>query len=406
MDRFKRLRRSPLVAGIAGGLCVALLGLLAISAGWIKADASSSEGATTAFANPPADTAPTPSSQPASSGGGLSVGRIYQQEGNGVAYIEAQQKAAAPSPLSPFGQQGGGTATGSGFLIDGQGHVLTNAHVVENSSDVTVSFGDDGEKLPAKVVGTDPSTDVAVLSVDPGQVDSGPVPLGDSSTAKVGDPVVAIGNPFGLDRTVTSGIVSALQREISAPDGFTISDVIQTDAAINPGNSGGPLINADGQVIGINSQIESAGGKGNVGVGFAVPINTAKTVAEQLIDGGTVKHAFLGITGADIDSTLADALNLDADQGVLIQDVTHDGPAADAGLEAGGSKVAVDGREVTTGGDIITSVDGQPVTGMDDLITVVNRKAPGDEVSLGIVHDGQQKTVSVTLGDRPDSAGG
>ena len=179
-----------------------------------------------------------------------------------------------------------------------------------------------------------------MLSVDAGSVDANPLQLGDSDAVKVGDGAIAIGNPYGLDRTVTSGIISALQRQISAPNGFTISDVIQTDAAINPGNSGGPLIDANGRVIGVNSQIATgSGSSGSVGIGFAVPINTAKSVAQQIIDGGSVEHAYLGIEGADLNSDLARVLNLDVDQGVLVQKVTPDGPAADAGLQAGDATV-------------------------------------------------------------------
>ena len=284
--------------------------------------------------------------------------------------------------------------------------MLTNAHVVAGAREVTVKFGD-GDPLPAKVLGVDESTDIAVLSVDPGSVDADPLPLGDSDAVEVGDGAIAIGNPYGLDRTITSGIISALQRQISAPDGFTISDVIQTDAAINPGNSGGPLIDADGRVIGVNSQIATgSGGSGSVGIGFAVPINTAKDVAGQIIDDGSVEHAYLGIEGADLTAELAAVLNLDVDEGVLVQGVTPDGPAADAGIEAGDATVGIDGAEVRAGGDVITEVDGRRVDGMDDLIAAVNAKEPGDEVVLTVLRDGSSRDVTVELGDRPDSVRG
>ena len=302
-------------------------------------------------------------------------------------------------------QEGGGIATGSGFLIDDAGHILTNAHVVDGSSSVTVKFGD-GDTLDAKVLGVDDSTDVAVLSVDASQLDATPLELGDSSAVGVGDPAVAIGNPYGLDRTVTSGIISALQRSISAPNGFTISDVLQTDAAINPGNSGGPLIDAGGRVIGVNSQIATGtGSSGSVGIGFAVPINTAKDVAEQIIDGGDVEHAYLGISGTDLDATLADVLNLDTEDGALVQDVQPDSPAADAGLEAGDATVEVDGQKVQAGGDVITAVDGTPIAGMDELIAAVNAKQPGDEVTLDVIRGGDPQQIDVELGDRPTNAG-
>ena len=291
-------------------------------------------------------------------------------------------------------------------MIDRAGHVLTNAHVVEGAEKIEVSLGDvdSSEPVSARVVGEDPSTDVALLEVDAPSDQLHPLALGDSSQLQVGDSVVAIGNPFGLDRTVTTGIVSALQREIRAPNGFTINNVIQTDAAINPGNSGGPLLDADGRVIGINSQIESAGGGGNVGIGFAVPINTADEVVQQLLDDGTVEHAFLGISGTDVTPELADVLNLPVEQGALVQSVVSGGPADEAGVKGGGATVSVGGQRVRAGGDVITAIDGEDVTGMDDVIGVVNEKQPGDEVRLSLTDGDQERTVTVTLGDRPANA--
>jgi S1-C subfamily serine protease len=220
--------------------------------------------------------------------------------------------------------------------------------------------------------------------------------------------VVAIGNPFGLDRTVTTGIVSALQREISSLNQYAISNVIQTDAAINPGNSGGPLIDADGNVIGVNSQIATGSGSstsGNVGIGFAIPSNTVKDVVDQLKDGGTVEHAYLGITGATINSQLADALNLGTDQGVLVQEAPKDGPAAKAGIQAGDTAVTISGQRVMAGGDVITKVDGEDLTSMEDLIAAVNDAKVGDKMELEVKRDGDTKTVTVTLGERPDDSG-
>src|SRR5204863_5349351 len=221
-----------------------------------------------------------------------------------------------------------------------------------------------------------------------------PLTLGNSSEAQVGNPVVAIGNPFGLDRTVTTGIVSALQREIKAPNGFTINNVIQTDAAINPGNSGGPLLDANGQVIGINSQIESPNGGGNVGVGFAVPINTAHQVLQQLLANGQVQHAYLGISGADLTSQIAGPLNLPVKQGALVQTVVPNGPADKAGVKAGNSTVSVGGAQIRSGGDVITAIDGKPVTGMNDVISAVNAKQPGDQVQLTLQHGSQRRTAT------------
>jgi S1-C subfamily serine protease len=230
-----------------------------------------------------------------------------------------------------------------------------------------------------------------------------PLELGDSSKVEVGDPVVAIGNPFALDRTVTSGIVSALQRQIQAPNGFSISNVIQTDAAINPGNSGGPLIDGSGRVIGINSQIESQSG-GNVGVGFAVPIETAQDVVEQLLSDGEVRRAYLGITGGELTPEAARALELPVDQGVLVERVLSGGPADEAGIQGATGETTIGGQTYPTGGDVITRVDGEEVTGMEEVISAVNEKKPGDEITLTVVTADGQRDVTVKLGDRPANA--
>jgi len=321
-----------------------------------------------------------------------------------VAFIQAEQPARPASPLDPFGGSGGGLATGSGFLIDTEGHVLTNNHVVSGAKKIAVKLGDSETTYDAQVIGTDPATDLALLKVDAPADQLHPLALGDSSQIQVGDPVVAIGNPFGLDRTVTSGIVSALQRQIQAPNGFAISNVVQTDAAINPGNSGGPLIDAAGQVIGINSQIETGGGgSGNVGIGFAIPINTARDVVTQLETSGEVKHAFLGITGATIDSTLASAVNLPVDSGVLVQDVVKGGPADAAGLRGGNTSATIDGASLNLGGDIITRIDSRKITTMDEVVSIVNGASPGDTLDVTFLRAGSTRTATVTLGDRPTS---
>ena len=275
--------------------------------------------------------------------------------------------------------------------------------MVEGATRISVKLGSDDRSYPAKVVGTDPATDVALLKVDVPADKLHPLALGDSSELEVGDPVVAIGNPFGLDRTVTSGIVSALQRQIEAPNGFSISHVIQTDAAINPGNSGGPLIDAEGRVVGINSQIETGGGGGNVGIGFAIPINTAREVADQIEQNGKVQHAYLGISGGTITPDLAKALNLPVDEGVLVAEAVKDGPAAEAGIEGGNTEATIEGASVTLGGDIITALDGKKVSGMEELVNIVNGKKPGDEIEVGLLRGGDEKTVTVKLGNRPAS---
>ena len=254
------------------------------------------------------------------------------------------------------------------------------------------------------MVGTDPATDLALLKVEAPASQLHPLALGDSSKVEVGDPVVAIGNPFGLDRTVTAGIVSALQRQIQAPNGFSISHVIQTDAAINPGNSGGPLIDGEGKVIGINSQIQTGGsGDGNVGIGFAVPINTAREVVEQIEKHGKVEHAFIGISGGSITPDLARALNLPVKEGVIVETVVKGGPADKAGVEGGNTPVTIEGAEVSLGGDIITEVNGKKISSMDEVVNIVNAAKPGESLEVTVLRDGSTKTVTVTLGDRPAS---
>ncbi|MEZ5077804.1 MAG: trypsin-like peptidase domain-containing protein [Solirubrobacterales bacterium] len=390
--------RSPFVSAILGGALVAAFGWIAIAAGWIQSD-----GGTTTLTSPTA----TPVSVSSGDGDANLVNQIYKADGEGVAFIEADVAAQESQSFSPFGEpesQGGGTATGSGFVIDTEGHVITNYHVVENATQVRVKLGDSDTAHSAEVVGTDPGTDVAVLEVDAPADQLHPLSLGHSSEAEVGDPVVAIGNPFGLDRTVTSGIVSALQRQIQSPSGYSISNVIQTDAAINPGNSGGPLINADGEVIGINSQIQTGGsGNGNVGIGFAVPIDTVRDEIDQLINEGEVEHAYIGIKGGSLTEQMAKALNLDVTEGVLVQEVEPDGPADQAGLQAGSTPATVEGAEVSLGGDVIIEIDGETIAGMDDLIEAVNEAEPGDRLELTVVRDGNRKKLTVTLGERPNS---
>jgi S1-C subfamily serine protease len=397
-NRAKHFFRTPFGSALVGGAVVAAFGWMAIAAGWVDSNQeSASMPASTALAAPIASH---------DEGGSNVVGEIYKHDGQGVAFIEADQAPQEEaSPFNPFGEpEGGGTATGSGFVIDTEGHLLTNNHVVENATKITVKLGSSEKAYPAKVVGVDPSTDVALLKVDVPTDQLHPLTLGDSSKLEVGDPVVAIGNPFGLDRTVTSGIVSALQRQIEAPAGFSISHVIQTDAAINPGNSGGPLIDAQGDVIGINSQIETGGGSsGNVGIGFAIPINTARDVAKQIEENGKVQHAYLGISGGSITPDLAKAVNLPVDEGVLVAEVVKGGPADRAGIEGGNTEATIEGASVTLGGDIVTELNGKKVSGMDELVNVINGAKPGDDVAVTLLRGGNEKTVTVTLGNRPDS---
>jgi S1-C subfamily serine protease len=392
MRKARELLSRPVGSALLGGAVVAVAGGLAIAAGWIEGDAGTQTRVVAAPATPTIDS-------DAASGSANTINRIYERDGRGVAFIEAER----PVPDSPFGfgPPGGGTATGSGFVIDEDGHVLTNNHVVTGASEIRVKLGDSESAYTAEVVGTDPATDLALLRVEAPQDQLHPLPLGDSSRVRVGDPVVAIGNPFGLDRTVTSGIVSALQRQIEAPNGFSISNVIQTDAPINPGSSGGPLIDSSGEVIGVNSQIETAGGGGNVGIGFAIPINTAREVVTQLLDSGEVEHAFLGISGTTIEPQLAEAVNLPVDQGVLVQTLARGGPADEAGIEGGDTAVTLDGVSLRLGGDIITAVDGRPVSSMEDVVDIVNAADPGDRLEVTVMRGEEREAVTVTLGDRP-----
>jgi S1-C subfamily serine protease len=338
------------------------------------------------------------------SGSGESIQTIYAQDAPGVVQVIATQVSDANPFFGPQEAQ----ALGSGFVIDKAGHIVTNYHVVQGAKDVQVSFSDN-EKVKAKVIGTDPSTDIAVLEIDAQARALTPLPLGDSDAVEVGDSVVAIGNPLGLERTVTAGIVSALQREITSPNGFPIDKVIQTDAAINHGNSGGPLLNTHGEVIGVNSQIATGGSDpqgGNIGIGFAVPINTVKEVVAQIIETGKVEHAYLGIQMQDITPSLARSLRLPVDKGVLLAQVVAGSPAAKAGLKGGDTNVTVDGVSYTLGGDIIVKIDGVPVESSDQVRDTVRSKRPGDTVDIEIRRDQTTKTVTVELGRQPSTPAG
>ena len=399
MKKARRFVRSSFGSALLGGTVAGALFVLAISAGWVDS------GDDTTVVSPQPASLGSPVVSRDTGGDANLVGDIYKRDGQGVAFVEAEQPAQEASPFEPFGPpEGGGTATGSGFVIDEDGHLLTNNHVVEGATEISVTLGSEEDSYPAEVVGTDPATDVALLKVDVPADKLHPLALGDSSQLEVGEPVVAIGNPFGLDRTVTSGIVSALQRQIEAPNGFSISHVIQTDAAINPGNSGGPLIDAEGRVVGINSQIETGGGGGNVGIGFAIPIDTAREVADQLIEDGSVQHAYLGISGGTITPEIAQALNLPVEEGVLVAAAVREGPADEAGIQGGDTEATIEGASVTLGGDIITELGGEKTSGMEELVDVVNEKKPGDEIEVTMLRGGDEKTVTVTLGNRPASA--
>ena len=334
-------------------------------------------------------------------GAGLTAADIYKSDGTGVVFIRANVVESTTSAFG-FPQQQQGEATGSGFVIGKDGTILTNAHVIDGATKVTVQFAN-GKTVNAKVVGKDRSSDIALLKVDSSGLKLTPLSLGSAKDVQVGDPVVAIGNPFGLDRTLTTGVVSAKQRQIQGLNGFAIDNVIQTDAAINPGNSGGPLIDSAGKVIGINSQIETgSSSKGNVGIGFAVPIDTAIKLLPQLKKGATVTTGYLGISARTIDSSLS-GLNLPVTSGALVEVVQPGSPAAKAGIKAGDIPAQLNGASVTLGGDIIVKVDGKAITSSDGLSAYIASKQKGDTVKVEVIRNGKHRTFSVVLAERPQS---
>jgi S1-C subfamily serine protease len=334
----------------------------------------------------------------------LSLAEVYRRNEGGVVQVSVTNVVEGEDPFFRVPQQEQQRGLGSGFVIDKSGHIVTNFHVIEGADEVEVSFSN-GEEMSADVVGSDPSTDIAVLDVDADSRALRVLTLGNSDQLEVGDEVVAIGNPLGFERTMTAGIVSALGRVIESPGRFAIDEVIQTDAPINSGNSGGPLLDAAGRVIGVNTQIASVSG-GNIGIGFAVPINTVKDVVAQLIDKGQVEHAYLGVEAQEIDEDVADTFNLPVERGLLIMDVIEGSPADGAGLRGGTEQATVDGTTWILGGDIIVEADGTRLRTFDELRELIEGKDPGDELTLLVNRDGDERTVTVKLGRRPPSPQG
>src|SRR4051794_25706786 len=348
------------VSFLGGAVSVGLVvGVLAI-AGYINDDAAP---ATQTAAPPSPRTAPTDSKSPSSAPADISD--LYKRVSPGVVFVEAGQ-----------------TATGSGFVYDTQGHIVTNDHVVEEANQFHVRIGADSKIIPATLVGKDPSTDLAVLKVDPGQVPGGlkPLELGDSTKLEPGDQAIAIGSPFGLEGTVTTGIISSLGRTIDSPNGFPIADAVQTDAAINPGNSGGPLLDGNGNVVGVNSQIKS-GSDSNSGVGFAVPVSTVKFVVPKTRNGGTIQRGSLGIrTGTAPDHW-----------GGVVDSVAPGGPADQGGVQPG---------------DKIVAIDDKKVTSSEDVSSAVTTRSPGEQAKVTVERSGARRTLTVDLGKRPNTPSG
>jgi S1-C subfamily serine protease len=291
---------------------------------------------------------------------------------------------------------------GSGFVYDNEGRIVTNYHVIEGADTIQVTFLD-GNIAEASKVGGDPYSDLAVIKVNPQVTALHPVVLGKSSILTVGEPVASIGNPFGLSDTITSGIVSALGRTLETLGGYMIIDVIQVDAAINPGNSGGPLVNLKGQVVGVNTAIVAEEEeKTFLGIGFAIPSDTIEREIDDLIENGVYKHPWIGIAGVDINIAIAQYIDLEKPQGVLIIEVTDGSPADLAGLQGGDESVTIDGQEILVGGDVIVKVDDQPVRKLNDLVVYMERnKRPGEEVNLTIIRNGSQINIQLKLGERP-----
>lgn len=381
---------TALLSAIIGGL----IAILFVFFGLLGVD-EESDGVTFKESKAPVD------AEAVSNGDSSTVRQVYSEDGPGVVSVDV-----ASSEMGPGG--------GSGFVVDEEGHIVTNQHVVEGAEGVSVRFAS-GAREPAEVVGEDPSTDVAVIKVDAPRSVLKPLTFGDSDSARVGDPVIAIGNPLNVGLSVTTGIVSGTERPIEAPNRYTIDGAIQTDAAISSGNSGGPLLDAGGSVIGINSQVASAGSQGVAqGVGFAVPVNTVKSVVEQLITTGEVVHGYIGVRMFEIgidelrayttlsEEELRDEYGFPAN-GAIVSEVSPGGPADEVEIK-GGETQDIEGVEVPVG-DVITKVEGEPVSSANDVIEVVNARKPGDRLNLTVVSPNEDpRSVEVTLESQPDDA--
>lgn len=319
-----------------------------------------------------------------------SFSELFQEVKSSVVSIEV--KKSSESILS--GSQG------SGWVYDLEGHIVTNNHVIENSEEITIRFLD-GTVLDASIVGTDPYSDLAVLKINTTK-ELNPLKLGKSRELRVGDPIAALGNPFGLSGSMTKGIVSQKGRLLSGTGGFSIANVIQIDAAINPGNSGGPLLNLKKEVVGVNTAITSKTGTFS-GVGFAVPSDTVKRVVKSIIEKGEYRHPWIGVEGRDVTPAIAEAMDLEESKGFLVTKVVEDSPADRAGFEGGDEKKTIDGRETKIGGDVIIGVEGNKVRKINDLLTYLERSTEvGNEITLEVIRDGERKKIDLVLGERPE----
>jgi S1-C subfamily serine protease len=389
------------LAGLAGGAAAAavvvLLLVFVFDLGEVNKTVVQATPQTPTTYSTPADSSTT---------SGLTPQQIYTDLSGGVVMVLSE---FGSSGTDQFGQSQSAQALGTGFVVDKDGYILTNAHVVDESgqraTSVTVVFnkgGSETQRVPGQLVGVDVGSDVAVIKVDPSKVDLKPLPTGNSDEVQVGAPVVAIGNPLGYDFSITSGIVSATGRSLEAPNGQTIPNGIQTDAAINQGNSGGPLIDASGKVIGINEQIASSGG-GNDGLGFAVPINTAMRSLEQIKANGKVTYAWMGVGLQTLTSDVASTFNMQTQGGALVEQVSPGSPAAKAGIKGGDQTVDVQGQQFTIGGDVIVKADNTEIKSADDLIAFLGTKKPGDTITVTVERDGKTQDLKVTLAERPSN---
>jgi S1-C subfamily serine protease len=383
-----------MTAAVAVGVAALVGGLAGAGIALAVRDSDGASSSSTAQATPIVSAAPKRH-------GALSAEAVYRRGAPGVVVITATQSENVPATAFSPAVKRQVRVLGSGFVLDRRGDIVTNEHVVANGKDVTVGFSA-GATYSAKVLGTDASTDVAVIRVNAPRSALDPLSLADSNSVQVGDTVYAIGNPFGLDRTMTAGIVSAVGRDIQAPNGLSIPRAIQTDAPINHGNSGGPLLDVEGQVIGINDQLQSGGAvDGNVGVGFAIASNTVRAIVPQLLTTGKARHAWLGVEVAPVDPRLAEIERSLPRQGVFVVRVLKGSPAAKAGLKAGTKQITVDGESALVGGDVIMSAGGKAVHSPAQLTDAVSERKPGSVIDLSVSRNGRKRTVHVKLGEAP-----